>query len=150
MIPSALCATTHCRTPVPARGALCFYCDRAVRWAEAKRKRSEAAQARAAARRASLPIVEDKRTGHVDHGAPGYACVASPEPCPRTDCRHHLDAGATCSIREANRGPMTLAEIGELLGITRERIRQLEVAALRKLRRSRSPAARALLAALED
>lgn len=38
------------------------------------------------------------------------------------------------------RGGMTLEEVGKVLGITRERVRQIEVAALKKLRR---PAIRA-------
>lgn len=37
------------------------------------------------------------------------------------------------SIRAVGR-PMTLGEIGEVLGVSRERVRQIEQSALRKLR----------------
>jgi transcriptional regulator with XRE-family HTH domain len=38
-----------------------------------------------------------------------------------------------CSLDAAERGPLTLAEVAERLGISRERVRQLERYALRKL-----------------
>lgn len=41
---------------------------------------------------------------------------------------------APTTAHEGNRGGMTLGQIGEALGITRERVRQIETKALRKLR----------------
>lgn len=76
-------------------------------------------------------------------------CVAGPRPCPYTQCRHHLAAdrrryhrgrsgpalatGETCCLDIAGRGGATLEETGHALGVTRERIRQIEKAALRHL-----------------
>jgi DNA-directed RNA polymerase sigma subunit (sigma70/sigma32) len=40
----------------------------------------------------------------------------------------------TCSLDVADRGGITLEEVGELLNLTRERIRQVEAAGLEKLR----------------
>lgn len=51
---------------------------------------------------------------------------------------HDLDGPpplATCALRCANRGGMTLEAVGDVYGVTRERIRQIEASALRKLRR---------------
>jgi DNA-directed RNA polymerase sigma subunit (sigma70/sigma32) len=39
----------------------------------------------------------------------------------------------TCSLDVADRGGITLEEVGEILNLTRERIRQVEVRGLRKL-----------------
>jgi hypothetical protein len=78
-------------------------------------------------------------------------CVDGPRPCPWIRCRHHLAtkllAGSrrirlrhiprgqdTCALDVADRGSHKLVEVGRLLGITRERARQIEVAALRALR----------------
>lgn len=46
--------------------------------------------------------------------------------CP-TDIKH-----STCAAWLADRGGMTLEEVGEVLGVTRERIRQIETRALRR------------------
>lgn len=74
-------------------------------------------------------------------------------PCPFVGCRHnlHLDAmdsgsikfnypgqevGAikgNCVLDLADAGTMTLEQVGLLLGITRERVRQIEIRALEKL-----------------
>ena len=40
---------------------------------------------------------------------------------------------ATCAIDMANIGPLTLEQVGEQLGLTRERVRQVETDALRKI-----------------
>lgn len=66
-------------------------------------------------------------------------CAGGPRPCPWTSCRYHLGrerggnlpAGApTCTLDEADRGGATLEEIAGALGRTRERIRQIEKAAI--------------------
>jgi hypothetical protein len=79
-------------------------------------------------------------------------CARAPRPCPFVGCRHHLaldvtssgsiriaypdaDEGReTCSLDVADDGEHTLEEVGELLNLTRERIRQIEDTALRKIR----------------
>lgn len=76
-------------------------------------------------------------------------CVDGPRPCPFLSCRHNLLADVSyrgsvqfythqeeesCSLDVAERGGLTLSEVGYLLDITRERTRQLEVQALSKLR----------------
>jgi Sigma-70, region 4 len=74
-------------------------------------------------------------------------------PCPWVSCRHHLfvdvtksgsvslpwrDQGVgeleeTCSLDVAERGGMTLEDVGKLMNVTRERTRQLEESTLRRL-----------------
>ena len=44
----------------------------------------------------------------------------------------------TCALDEADRGGMTLEDVADTLNLTRERIRQIETNALRKLRESGS------------
>ena len=74
-----------------------------------------------------------------------------PRPCPFVSCSHHLyldvnpETGAiklnfphlevwemaeTCSLDVADRGGITLEEVGAILNLTRERIRQVEVRGL--------------------
>jgi hypothetical protein len=73
-------------------------------------------------------------------------CVAGPRPCPWTACRHHLGpASQSCALDVADAGDHTLAEVGELLHVTREWVRQLELSGLRKMRE-----AAALLSKDED
>ena len=78
-----------------------------------------------------------------------------PRPCPFVSCAHHLyldvnpDSGAiklnfphlevwemaeTCSLDVADRGGITLEEVGAILNLTRERIRQVEVRGLYKIK----------------
>lgn len=82
-------------------------------------------------------------------------CVNGPRPCLFVSCKHHLyldvnpETGSvklnfpekevweledTCALDIAERGGITLEEVGEILNLTRERIRQLEVDALKKLK----------------
>jgi DNA-directed RNA polymerase sigma subunit (sigma70/sigma32) len=44
----------------------------------------------------------------------------------------------TCALDVADRGGITLEEVGEILNLTRERIRQVEVKGLEKLRETAS------------
>jgi hypothetical protein len=59
-------------------------------------------------------------------------CISAERPCPALRCRHHN--GRTCALDLAELGGMTLGEIALELNVTRERVRQIEGAALRKLR----------------
>lgn len=79
-------------------------------------------------------------------------CAQVPRPCPFVGCRHNLwldttasgafrinhavdpeALSASCALDEASAGPATLAEVGRRLNITRERVRQIEAMALKKL-----------------
>jgi hypothetical protein len=81
-------------------------------------------------------------------------CVDGPRPCPYVSCKHHLyldvsartgaiklnfpdlevwDMNETCALDIADRGGTTLEEVGAIMNLTRERIRQVEVKALAKL-----------------
>ena len=82
-------------------------------------------------------------------------CVHGPRPCPWAGCRYHMaiaeyhaDNGSlrimaedplemrateSCALDIAERGGITLEAVGELLGVTRERVRQIEARALRKI-----------------
>jgi hypothetical protein len=82
-------------------------------------------------------------------------CMTGVRPCPFVSCKHHLyldvnpETGSiklnfpdlevwemkeTCSLDVADRGGVTLEEVGEILNLTRERIRQVEVRGLLKLK----------------
>jgi len=84
-------------------------------------------------------------------------CRTSDRPCPFVSCKHHLyldvnprtgsiklnfpdlevwELSETCALDVAERGGMTLEEVGELMNLTRERIRQVEAVGLEKLRES--------------
>ena len=84
-------------------------------------------------------------------------CVEGPRPCPYVACKYHLyvdvsrsgaiklnfpdlsvwDLAESCALDVADRGGTTLEEVGEILNLTRERIRQLEVRAMAKLHAER-------------
>jgi len=78
-------------------------------------------------------------------------CDYAPRPCPWVSCRQHLymdvfkvkdrydgpeemPAGGSCALDLADLGGMTLEEVGAHLNVSRERIRQIEENALRKMR----------------
>lgn len=75
-------------------------------------------------------------------------CVNGPRPCPWVSCQHHLmldvtdvgnlkinfealeDMPETCALDVAGKGGLILEQVGEIMGITRERVRQIEEIAL--------------------
>jgi len=83
------------------------------------------------------------------------ACTSFERPCPFVSCKYHLyldvnpatgsiklnfpdlevwEMEETCALDVADRGGITLEEVGEIMNLTRERIRQVELRGLEKLR----------------
>lgn len=81
-------------------------------------------------------------------------CAEGARPCPYVSCKHHLfldvsartgaiklnfpdlevwEMNETCALDIADRGGTTLEDVGAIMNLTRERIRQVEVKALAKL-----------------
>ena len=82
-------------------------------------------------------------------------CQEEMRPCPWVACKHHLyldinpetgsikinfpelepwEMSHTCALDVAEKGGITLEEVGEIMNLTRERIRQVEVRGLLKLK----------------
>ena len=82
-------------------------------------------------------------------------CANVSRPCPYVSCKYHLyidvnprtgsikinfpdkevwELGNSCALDVAQQGGITLEEVGEILNLTRERIRQVEVRGLMKLK----------------
>lgn len=82
-------------------------------------------------------------------------CAEMERPCPFVSCKYHLyidvhpvrgsikinfpdvevwEMTDTCALDIADRGGITLEEVGEIMNLTRERIRQVEVRGLLKLK----------------
>ncbi|MFL5305355.1 MAG: sigma factor-like helix-turn-helix DNA-binding protein [Polyangia bacterium] len=93
--------------------------------------------------------------GDVERPMTRESCASMPRPCPFVSCSHHLyldvnpETGAiklnfphlevwemaeTCSLDVADKGGITLEEVGAILNLTRERIRQVEVRGLAKIK----------------
>jgi hypothetical protein len=81
-------------------------------------------------------------------------CLKMGRPCLFVSCKHHLyldvnpqtgsiklnfpdrevwELKETCALDVAERGGLTLEEVGEILNLTRERVRQLEAGGLKKI-----------------
>lgn len=100
--------------------------------------------------RADLSILEE-----VERPRTRAECVGGPRPCPWVGCQFHLylditHAGGltlnfpdkdpchlaeTCALDVAEEQGATLERVGELLNVTRERIRQIEATLLKKLKK---------------
>ena len=82
-------------------------------------------------------------------------CKQEEGPCPWVSCKHHLyldvnpetgsiklnfpdvevwDMKNTCALEVSEKNGITLEEVGEIMNLTRERVRQVEVRGLLKLR----------------
>ncbi len=69
-------------------------------------------------------------------------CPVNRGACDEIRCRYHLDRDrrrgqqlpGACSLELADEGARTLEQISAILGITRERVRQIETRALGRLR----------------
>ena len=61
--------------------------------------------------------------------------------CAEHNCKNHVDLeeAKNCAILAAEHGPMTLQEIGDVFGVSRMRICQIEKSILAKLRKPNSP-----------
>lgn len=77
-------------------------------------------------------------------------CIDGPRPCPHLNCKYHLWNSLlrdtrygsqaslpreTCILDIADKGGVSLDYVGELLGISRQRVLQLETRALAKARK---------------
>ncbi len=81
-------------------------------------------------------------------------CIGHDRPCPFVSCKHHLyldvsartgaiklnfpdlevwEMNETCALDVSDKGGTTLEEVGAIMNLTRERIRQVEVKGLAKL-----------------
>lgn len=86
-------------------------------------------------------------------------CLKMKRPCLFVSCKYHLyldvnpetksikfnfpgkevwELKETCSLDVADKGGVTLEEVGAIMNLTRERIRQVEMRALQKLRQNSS------------
>src|SRR6185503_20490033 len=93
----------------------------------------------------------------IDYERPRHRsqCREGERPCLYVSCRYHLyldvnpvtgsikinfpdkepwELEDTCALDVAERGGITLEEVGEIMNLTRERIRQVEVSGLEKLK----------------
>ena len=98
--------------------------------------------------RMHLPIIAPRTRGDCLPGG-----VNEARPCPWSRCQWNLDSdGESCVLDVADQGGLALDAVGEILGLSRERVRQIESVALRKMaarrlftaRRSGKPGSRSV------
>lgn len=113
------------------------------------------------AKRLPVVVVQDERLPDELRPKTRGGCETGMRPCPFASCRHHLaieispvtgsikfnfpdveiwNMKETCALDIADRGGITLEEVGEYTSLTRERVRQLESHGL-KILRIHAPAA---------
>lgn len=121
--------------------------------------------------RMEYPEHEHPRAGHGKPATLGECHergLGTSEPCPYVSCRYHTDVAVqpngslrisypdrevgdapdTCTLAVADRGGLTLDDVGARLNFTRERVRQIELSGLANLRAALPPEARAMVDAL--
>lgn len=96
--------------------------------------------------RRKLPIVATSNEVEIDRPRTRGECVDGIRPCPFVSCKWHLyldvnvsgtirvnfpdldpdEIPETCALDVADRGGVTLEEVGRYSNVTRERVRQLE------------------------
>ncbi len=93
----------------------------------------------------SSPLA-DERPPLTRFGTAGECTDVGPpgSPCARTDCRYHLahrgywehrlKPTRDCALEVANEGPHTLDEVAAVLGVSGERVRQIEEEAIAHLK----------------
>lgn len=121
-----------------------------------RRKRVIRARTISLKRMSRRPPARDEGHEELGAGRPTTRadCVDGPRPCPHVWCKYHLyldvsprtgaiklnfpdlevwQLGASCALDVADSGGSTLEDVGELMNLTRERIRQLELQAVSRL-----------------
>ncbi len=110
------------------------------------------------ARQAAITSELLEGLGHIERPKTRGDCVGGQRPCPFVSCKYHLalevhehaikynfphvdvtDMNETCSLDVADHQGTTLEEVSELLNITRERVRQIERAALKRVQKRAGP-----------
>ncbi len=63
-------------------------------------------------------------------------CEKTKKSCDKNSCRHWigLEDHSNCTLLASKEGPMTLQKIGDIFGITRMRICQIEKKVIEKIR----------------
>ncbi|MEM7448889.1 MAG: sigma factor-like helix-turn-helix DNA-binding protein [Myxococcota bacterium] len=116
-----------------------------------RRNKSLSAKCVTAADRRALRVIDEV---NVPRSRTRGDCMDGPRPCPWVGCRHHLyldvklngslllnqpdlkpwELESSRSLDVAERGSHTLQEVADILSLSRERIRQIEARAMRRLR----------------
>ena len=82
-------------------------------------------------------LLDNKET--IDEVLVGTTCFKEHKesglPCLNTTCKYWIECEKSnnCTMIAADKGPMTLQEIGDIFGVTRMRICQIEKSVLKKL-----------------